>query len=469
MKTLLVNPPYSEFVYENRKKAASLDAPLSIAYLASVLEKSGHDVEILDANAFNLTIDETINKISKSDAKVVGITSTTTVMPITYKICDGVKKLSDKIMVVGGPHVTFVPERTLNESKGIDIVARGEGEDTLLELVKKKGNPAGIKGLTYRKGNRIVKNPDRIFIKDINGLPFPARHLLPMHAYRSGSAISSGTDGHKYASMITSRGCPNKCTYCSSSHFWGTRVRFRTPENVIEEIEKLVKEYGTKEIFFKDDTFTFSPIRTRQICDLLIKKNLGVRWSCYARVNTVNKEILTLMKKAGCFALDFGIESGNQEVLNRIKKNITLDQARKALKAAREVGIITYSSFMFGLPGDTFSTSIDTINFAIELNPDVAQFFITTPFPGTELYDEAISKKWIDKVKSWGDLNIATSGCNFKNDSLTSEEIKWLVSYAYKKFYLRPGFFWYSIKRVIKEPQLIKRYINGGIALMDLM
>ena len=284
MKTLLVNPPYSEFVYESRRKAASLDAPLSIAYIAAVLEREGFEVDILDANAFNLTIEKTAERVADSSADIVGITSTTTVMPVTYRLSREIKKLwrenlqpseyRGKKIVVGGPHVTFTDKQTLTECRSIDMIARGEGEVTMLELVKNEGDPKDVNGITYMKGRRIIKNPDRKFIENLDSLPFPARHLLPMNLYRSGSPLSTGAEGTDYASMITTRGCPNRCIYCSSSHFWGIKVRFRTAENVVKEIEHLVEKYGTREIFFKDDTFTFSPVRTKEICDLIIELSL---------------------------------------------------------------------------------------------------------------------------------------------------------------------------------------------------
>ncbi len=468
MKVLLVNPPYTEFVYKNRKNAAALDAPLSIAYIAAVLEKNKIKVDVLDANAYNLSVNQTAERIAKNKAKIVGITSSTTIMPVTYRLAKKIKReRKDIIIVVGGPHVTFMPAQTFKDCPEIDVIVRGEGEITMLELVKNNGDPERISGVSYKKGGEIISNPDRKHIENLDSIPFPARHLLPMHLYRSGSPISAGEGGLNYASVITTRGCPNKCTYCSSSHFWGTKLRFRSPENVVDEIEHLVKKYGVKEIFFKDDTFTFSQTRTEKICDLIIKRDLKIKWACYARVNTITARLIKKMKDAGCFALDFGIESGNQKVLDRAKKNITLKQAESALKIAKLAGIMTYASFMIGLPGDTMETAKQTIDFAIKLNPDVAQFFITTPFPGTELYEEAIKKEWIAEIENWGELDISKGV--FRNDKLTNKQIHVLVSNAYKRFYLRPFFIFQSLKRVLKNPKLIKRYFAGALAVLDLM
>jgi len=469
MKSLLINPPYLKYVYENRKDAASIDAPLSLAYIAAVLEKNGLEVEILDANAHNLSLEKTAMHAKESEAELIGITATTTVIPLVYKLTKAIKAVCSKKVVVGGPHVSFEAERTLKECPEIDVVVRGEGEITFLSLAKNAGSPDGIAGISYRKGRRIVHNRDRAPIEDINTLPFPARHLLPMHLYNSGSMISKGNDGLRYASVITTRGCPNKCVYCSSSHFWGTRVRFRSPENVVEEIESLQRAYGTREIFFKDDTFTFSPVRTERICDLIMSKGIDIKWSCYARVNTISEPLLRKMVKAGCFALDFGIESGNQEVLNRIHKNITLDQARAAVALSKRLGVMVYASFMFGLPSEDMKKAKETIDFAVEISPDIAQFFITTPFPGTELYAEAVEKGWIKEIVSWGRLNIITNR-EYRNDDLDNGQIHMLMSMAYKRFYFRPSFLFQAAKRLVKDPAgLAPKYLKGGMAVLNLL
>ena len=469
MKVILVNPPYSEFVYSKRKMGAAVDMPLGIAYIAAVLEEKGIEVSVIDANAENISVTETAKRIRHNSAEVVGITSTTTIMPLVYNLCDEIKKESDKIIVIGGPHVTFMDKRTLQECNSVDIVVLGEGEVTMLELVENKGNPENIRGITYRdkNTNEIITNPERERIKNLDEIPFPARHLFRVDLYRPGAILNIGVSGREYASLITARGCPNKCVYCSSAYFWGTKVRFRRPENVVSEIEFLVEKYGVKHIFFKDDTFTMPPKRTEKICDLIIERNLNVKWCCYARVNMITRGLLKKMKAAGCFGLDFGIESGSQEILNRIKKNITLDQSRETIRYAKEEKIMSYASFMIGLPGDDFETAKKTIDFAIEVSPDIAQFFIATPFPGTEFYEEALEKGWIDRLDTWKDLDISsTTKC--RNDALSNAEIRRLISSAYKRFYMRPSFFWQSLKRIVRNPKELRQYAIGGLAVFNL-
>jgi len=469
MRVLLINPPYSEFLYKKRKGAASVDAPLSLAYIAAVLEENGREVGILDANALNLSIDEVAERVLKSGAGIVGLTATTTIMPLAYMLAEKIKETnSDVVIAIGGPHVTFMPERTLRECGAIDIVVSGEGEMTMLQLVKNGGRPHGVQGVTYREGSRIVSNPARMPMEDLDSLPLPARHLLPVHLYSSGSIMTSGRDGKEFASMITSRGCPNKCTFCSSSHFWGTRVRYRSPENVVREIEFLVDTYGTKEIFFRDDTFTFSPVRTEQICDLIVEKGLKIKWSCYARAKSITPGLLYKMKKAGCSVLNFGVESGNQEILDRIKKNMKLEDAERAIRLAKMMHINTYASFILGLPGDTRETVRQTVDFAIKLSSDIVQFFIPSPFPGTELFDEAMEKGWIHKIERWDDFSTAACS-NFRNDALTNSQIKAMVAAAYRRFYMRPGYFMQSIMRLVMNPRMAAKYAAGFFAISDLM
>jgi len=469
VEVILVNPPYSKFVYSTRKRGAAVELPLGLAYIAGFIEKEGFKVSILDANAENIDITKTTEKIANSPAQMVGITTTTMIIPIVYELSEKIKQISNKMIVVGGPHVSFMDTRTLEECMAIDIVVRGEGELTMLDLIKNEGRPETVTGVTYRNRDtgQIVTNPDRERIKDINALPFPARHLFPVELYRPGVVLNIGVSGKDYASILTARGCPNKCTFCSSSHFWGTKVRLRSPENIVAEIESLIQDYGVKEIFFKDDTFTFPPARTEKICDLLLERKINVSWCCYARVDSLTEKVVKKMKSAGCFGLDLGIESGNQEVLNRVNKRITLEQSRQAVKYAKNTGMMIYASFILGLPGDSLETINETINFAKELNPHFAHFFVATPFPGTELYKEAIQQGWLSQLESWKDLD-ASASTKYRNEALSNAEIRQLLIKAYREFYTRPHYLWQSIKRAVTHPKEIRQYALGMLVIISL-
>lgn len=463
MKVLIVNPPYTKKVYSGLKNAVQMEIPLGIAYLGAALEQANISVEILDANAEELSIKKTAYKILKNNADIIAFTSATNTVTAVYEIANYIKKYSNKIIIIGGHHPTSAPEQTLKESKDIDFLILGEGELTLVDLIKNIKSPEKVNGIAHRnKQNKIIITEPRERIKDLDSLPFPARHLFNHKLYRPGAFFNIGIPNKKYATIITARGCPNRCTYCSSVHFWGTLVRFRSPENIISEIEHLIKTYGTKQIAILDDTFTASRSRVEKFCDLILEKNIKIKWWCYARVNTIDHELIKKMKKSGCFALNLGIESGDEQVLKSINKNIDLNQVRNVIQAAKKEDLLVHTSFMIGLPGDTCETIIKTIDFAIELNPHVALFCITTPFPGTELYNQAKEKGWLKNIKNWDDagLHIHTK---YHTDNLSAEEIYNYYKLAHNKFYFRPKYFALMFKRILFHPKEIKGYILAAL------
>ena len=395
MNILLINPPYMESVYSGVKSAVQVQIPLGLAYIASALERDGHSVDIIDANAEGLDIDATVEKVRGHSADVVGITCTSMLVGSVGEIADEIKKLTCKKVVVGGPHVTFFPEGTLKQYRGIDLVVRGEGEDTVRELAGNGFDPSmDIKGIAFRgEDGSIVITQERDRIMDLDDVPFPARHLFNMRLYRPGSLWNTGVKDDECMTIITSRGCPSRCSYCASLHFWGPKVRFRSVDNIINEIEFMVREYSVKQIGVLDDTFLANQKRVSEFCDKLLDGNIKIRWWCYARLDRIYpKELFRKMKRAGCFGLSFGVESGNQNILDVVGKNIKIETVKTIIHSAKEEGFMIQSSFMIGLPGDTFETVKETIDFSIKLNPHVAQFCITTPFPGTELYKTAKEK-----------------------------------------------------------------------------
>jgi len=440
---LLVNPPYIKEIY---KKLSASRPPLGLAYVAASLEQAGFKVEILDADAELLSCEETAERIIRSSAKYVGFTSVTATIPLVYEISYLVKaKDVKKIIFVGGIHVTFTADQTLKDCPAIDFVVRGEGEVTAPEVIKnlEKGEDiCKIKGVTFRKGEEIITNPDREFIEDINNIPLPARHLLPIHLYSPWFLQNMGFRGRECASIITARGCPNRCVFCSSPFFW-KRVRIRTPESVVSEIEFLVNKYGAKHIDFLDDTLILSEERMERICRLILEKSLDIKWTCYARINHITFDLVKLMKRAGCGFIQIGVESGNQNILDKVSKNITLEQARKAAKIVKRAGIKLMCDFMIGLPGDTRETVNQTIEFAKELNADFAFFSITVPFPGTVLYDDYRRQR-----------------ANFNVPVLTNGELQDLCSEAYYSFYYRPAFFRRILAWVIRNPYEIKNFYS---------
>jgi anaerobic magnesium-protoporphyrin IX monomethyl ester cyclase len=467
IKTLLINPPYTGEVYSGFKPAVQVQIPLGLGYIASVFREADMPVQLIDANAEGLDINKTIDRIIDSDADIVGITSTTLLLHIVTAIVKGVKHRSKKKVILGGPHVTFFPRETLEACPEIDIIVIGEGEAVIKELLENNfQNLSNIQGIAYKSGKKIIINQKRDRIKNLDELSFPSRDLFNQNLYRPGALWNIGFSGKKSMTIITSRGCPSRCRYCSSLHFWGPLVRLRSVNNIISEIEFLKKTYEVQQIAILDDTFLANQKRTEQFCDEIIKRKIKISWWCYARLDKIYSDSLfRKMRKAGCYGLNFGVESGNQDILDGIGKNIKIDVVKKVIANAKKHGFLVMSSFMIGLPGDTRKTVIETINFAIELNPHVAQFCITTPFPGTDLYNEAISKGWMENVSGWEDVGLHQK-TKFHNADLTSEEIYEFYQLSHKKFYFRIRYFLLIFFHLIKNPRQIHGFVLSGIYMI---
>jgi anaerobic magnesium-protoporphyrin IX monomethyl ester cyclase len=291
------------------------------------------------------------------------------------KLC---KRFDENVItVIGGPHVTFCAEQTLREAPWIDLVVRGQGEQTMLDIVSGK-KPAEIEGLVFRDGDGIVTTGDRPWIEDLDELPLPARHLFPLAKYR---AFNAG------GSLITGRGCPFNCIFCAGHRMTGRRVRLRNAKLVVDEMQ-MVQELGFKEIYIEDDLLTFNHAHVYAICDEILNRGLKIKWNAFSRVDTVTRELLRKMKQAGCLGLLFGVESGNQEILDRVKKKITLKKVKQAVALTKETGMRAVTSFILGLPGETKKTMRQSYDFANRLNAPYS-LHVLAPFPGTEVREKA--------------------------------------------------------------------------------
>lgn len=443
MKALFIRPPF-------RGKFREYSAPpLGIAYLAAVLEKEGHKVKIVDGQALNFKDEYIKTEIISFAPDIVGITALTVEILSAFKISEVIKKLNSNIfIIIGGPHATMVPHRTLEEAPSIDVVIRGEGECTILELVdfiNGTKNLPDIRGITYRYNGRILDNEDRPPIKNIDPIPHPARHLLPMSYYKHSPKEHKQFPG---THIITSRGCPYRCSFCFKPIF-GRSFRARSPENVIEEIKQLVDKYGVKDIFFRDDTFTLDRKRTCLICEKLIKEDLNITWSCLSRVDRLDIELLKLMKESGCWRILLGIETGNQDLLDLLKKDITLNQIKNTVRMCKKVGIQTDGFFMLGLPGESEEHAKRTIDFAKSLWLDYAQFYLTTPYPGTELYRIAFDYGILNMNEfEWKKFDqYGYDDPIYIPYGRTAKELKRTQKKAWIEFYMRPS---YIIKNILK-------------------
>jgi len=363
--------------------------PLGLAYLAAVLEQAGHEVRIYD---FGLTpdtsLEDDVGEICVFSPQLVGITSMTSSY---YSAEETVALIKERIgcpVVIGGPHATVMPERVL-ANPHIDFLVYGEGEETAVELAHalESNLPlGGIHGLYYKENGYIIRNEPRPLIPDLDALPFPARHLLDLTRYPLCTP-----NGEPMISILSSRGCPYNCSFCFKG-IVGRTYRQRSPDNIVAELRSLITTYGIRNFYFIDDLFTINTRRLRTLMQRFLDERLDIHWQCLARVDRVTPDVLKLMHQAGCRQIHYGIESGNEKILAATAKHISLDQVRQAVTWTHEAGIRSKGYFMLGLPGDTEKTMRQTIDFAADLPLDDAMFSITTPFPGTRLWEELVKK-----------------------------------------------------------------------------
>jgi len=448
---LLVSPPTDSVI---KRVVGTTGPPLSLAYLASMV-RDEHDVLIIDSIAQELTFEDVYAIMKKYDADVVGITATTSMIPDAYKVAKMAKEINENVKVVlGGPHVTFLPERTMEECKSIDFIVRGEGEITFKELIEaiEKGHDfKNIKGLSFRN-KKVTNNPPRELIKNVDEIPMPSYDLLPMDRYKA--------DGVKFGTVITSRGCPFNCIFCSSSLQFGKRWRGHSAERVINELSILRNEYGRKTIEFLDDTFTLVKPRAIDIANKIKKEGLDISWFASSRVDTFSKEIAEAMHKAGAHTVYFGIESGVQKILDFIGKRITPEQSKISVKNAKEAGLHTFGSFIIGFPQETREDINKTLKFSRKVGVDFAQFTVATPYPGTRLWNIALKEKLLTTM-NW--RKFTTLDPILKLKHFTRQQISRILQLAYIKFYLRPKVL---IKDIIQDKGfIIKRAIPHVIKM----
>ena len=373
--------------------------PLSLSYLAGVLAQEGIEVRILDFLVTSYHPRKLRRALEEYRPQLVGATCVTLNYPIARRMLKVCKAIDPHIFtIIGGPHVTFALEETLLQSPWIDAIVIGEGERTLVELARAVEEDKDIRqvaGIALADGGMVIKTPPQARIENLDQIPLPARELLPMARYRALGAPCT---------VITSRGCPYSCIFCSGHRMFGRKVRFRNPGLVVDEIEKLQRDFGLAKINIVDDTFTVNHHHARAVCEEMLRRNLKIPWSVFARVDSVNEDLAQLMKRAGCEWMLFGVESADEGILKTIKKGITPDGVRRAVKIAAEAGIGVFNSFIFGLPGESRDTALKSMAFGDELYHKYGAkyaFHILSPLPGTELYERAkdygiriLSRNW---------------------------------------------------------------------------
>ena len=430
--------------------------PMGLALIAAVLAREGYPVTVLDANALQLQPEDMVREVG--DVNVIGLTAMTPTINMAIAIARHLKKAYPGLpIILGGAHATLLPKETLVAAPEIDIIIRGEAEETIIELLpalEHKRTLDKIPGISYRKDGEVLSNPLRSKYIDLDSLPFLAYHLLPWRRYKPhpphGRALP-------FAAIITSRGCPYHCSYCSKPIF-SNRFRGQSPARVVAEVAYHKSRLGIREFAFYDDVFTLDKKRAHAIADEIIKRGLKIHWTCETRVNLVDKELLRHLKQAGCYSIAYGIESGSPEILNALDKGITLEQVEEAVRLSQEAGLQTIGYFMIGSPGESPDNIRQTIQFAKKLKLDFAQFAITTPFPGTRLYDLYLNGKKGENIP-WESFVYAGSGRKvtpvFESSLLSRDDLQYWERQAYQEFYLRPPYVWQRIRHTTSWGDLV--------------
>ncbi len=448
-----MNQRISPFRWLKIKPLVNVVPSPSLLYLAPFVIADGHDVVYLEG-LFH-TFESMRKRLEELKPDMVGVTITSVDWENSrWMLIDLKKAFPNTVFVAGGIHPTLWGGRCLEECEGIDFIVYGEGEHTFRELVSAVAagtGSEGVPGVIYRSADGPVRTPPRPVVEDIDTLPFPAHHLAPPYEYLPSPTFYNRLP---HANIIGARGCPYECIFCHTDR----HTRMRSAGNIADEIQWLVENQGVKDIAFWDDTFTLSEKRVSEFCEELLRRKLDVDWAVNARVDRVTLDMLRLMKRAGCWRILFGIESGVQKNLDTLKKRTTLEQIRRAVSATSSLGMEAYGTFMFGIPGETFQEGLATIDFACSLDLDYAVFVNLTPLPGSEVYDDLLA----GRIKP---SKFTRDRFNFKNvsfvpEGMTEDQIRFLIQEGHRRFYLRPGLVWKKIRRM-RSLLNLRKYING--------
>jgi anaerobic magnesium-protoporphyrin IX monomethyl ester cyclase len=470
MKILVLNPPFlQKYSRESRSpavtKSGTLYYPMWLAYATGLLEQKGHEILFIDAPALCISVGDVIQKALAFKPDFVLMDSSTPSIFNDISVAGELKGVfPDIFILMVGPHVSALPEDTLNHSHFVDAVGLGEYDATVVDLVEtleKKGDLTLVKGIAFKRNEQVKINPRREFLTDLDSLPFASAVYKKHLDYKD---YFYGHSMHPLVVMVTGRGCPFSCTYCvypQTMH--GHAYRLRSVENVVEEFAYIYKNFpDVKEIMIEDDTLTVNRERCRKLSQLLIERGLTrVPWSANSRAD-VDYDTMVAMKKAGCRLFCVGFESGDQTILDNIKKKTTLEKIRQFVKDAKRAGIMIHGCFMVGNRGETRVTLKKTLAFACELSPDTAQFFPIMVYPGTEDYAWVREKGFLiseDYSKWVTDKGLHNSVVS--NPELTYQELVRFCDFARRKFYLRPQYLLFKLKQSLRNPREAKRNLKA--------
>jgi len=457
-KVMCIYPPTGMFNREDRCQDRAGDIvtvvsrpPMPLLYEAAIVKKAGKEIIIKDYSAHEgawYLLKEDIASY-RPDMLVFNVTTPSFKEDIKTAAC--VKEVDRNIIVVGrGAYFNMFHREVLEKYSDVDVLIRGEWEETFDELVR-VGDLSIVKGISYRLQGELFVNPERPVISNLDIIPFPDRSVFD-------NRLSFRPDTRQpEATIIAARGCPYQCIYCLASVVNGGCVRMRSPKNIVDELQECVQRFGIKTFLFRSDLFTFKQKWVYEICDEIIARNLKIGWACNTRVDTIDAQKARRMKQAGCWAVAMGVESGNEESLRKMKKGITLKQAEEAVRVCRKSGLKVFSYFLIGFPWETHRHIQDTINFAIKLDADLAQFSPIYPYPGTPLYDLAASLGLItpEKLHPYA-LVKAAMGTQF----LSMDEVERYLGLAWKRFHLRPGYILRTLHHA--GPANVLNYLRFG-------
>lgn len=409
-----------------------------------------------------------MDRIKKYNPDIVGFSLLTRLMRDVKELVRRIKKFKKEIIIVaGGPHAVALPEELIN-NYNFDIVVLGEGEKTMVNLVKtldKGASLRNINGIVFKKNNQIIKTNPPKFIENLDELPLPARNMLPMKEYMATNmGRSAWTVPNPSTTIMATRGCPFMCTFCAVHTIHGRRIRERSPKNVVDEIEHLIKEYNIKGIWFNDDSFGINKKWVRELFDELKKRKIKICWSCNTRVNAIDEEFVKLIHENGCKLVSLGIESGSQRVLdNCLKKGIRLEEAEKAFKLISKTDMLGQASFMLGIPGETLEDMEKTIEFAKKVEIDAISISTFVPLPGTELakYTKKVGGINLDR---WEEMDFMSEGV-IKTNEFTPQQVRKMQTRMWREFYFRPKYILKQIKRIRNWNSLQLR-LKGVIQLV---
>jgi len=465
MKVLLVNPPWPGKGYGTRSQNRIIkhradkfiQFPIMMAYAVSQLKKRGHEVFWLDSVMDEIDLNETLSKVKEINPDVVMMETTTPSIEYDFSFLEKVKEATNAFIIAVGQHVTALAKESLKECGAIDVVIKGEFDPWIGEVLANKKDLSKVKSIAYRKDNKIYDNGPAVFVDNLDSLPFPDREVIPFNKYGE-----SWYNLKPFTNMLTSRGCPYACSFCLSAHVMeGKRWRARSVRNIIEEIKELVEKYEVRELNIDDPTFTISKERTIEFCRALRDNHLRILWTINGRADNVDEEMLREMRKSGCKMIRYGMESGDQEVLDKIGKKLTVEKVKKAIELTKKHKILALAGFMFGFPYDTKKSIEKTVQAAKQLKPDLIQTSIVLPYPGTKLYEQA--KEWgsLD-FKKWSDFDM-THGPVVKMDGVDKKELQGILKRMYNEFYFRPSFVLqtlFSIRRISDVTRIFRTFLT---------